>query len=121
MFKKYLTDSNIHYDEKKPGISNLINIYSCLFKKTIKEVLKEIKNKSYKEFKTAVKDAVIEEFKPIKEKYCKLLNNENKIRKIAEEGVKKANLVAKKTINLVYEKVLFTSSEISNIVSAIIP
>ena len=108
-FKKAVTDSdsNICYDEKKPGISNLINIYSCLCGKTIKEVEEEFKNKNYKEFKTAVGEAVIEEFKPIKEKYYNLLNDENKIRKIAEEGVKKANLVAKKTIETVYEKVGF--------------
>ncbi len=109
-FKKAVTDSEntICYDEKKPGISNLIKIYSCISGKTIEEVEEEFKNKSYREFKTCVGEAVVEKFKPIQERYEHLIKKEDKIRKICEEGAKKAALIAKKTLNLVYEKIGFT-------------
>lgn len=107
-FKKSVTDSEnvVRYDkENKPGISNLISIYSAITKKTKEEVEKEFEGKGYGDFKTAVAESVIEELKPLQEKYKELINNPDYLEKIYREGAKKAYEKAHKTLEDVYKKI----------------
>ena len=69
---KATTDSEsiVRFDEEnKPGISNLINIYSALTNKSIDEIENEFKDANYGTFKKCVCDVVIEELSKIREKY----------------------------------------------------
>lgn len=82
------TDSKmiIKYDmENKPGISNLINIYTSLNGKSISEVEQEFEGKNYGEFKKCVADLVVSKILEIQEKYNKYINSEE-IDKILDEG-----------------------------------
>lgn len=82
------TDSEmiIKYDmENKPGISNLINIYTSLNGKTISEVEKEFEGKNYGEFKRCVADIVVEKILEIQKKYNEFINSDE-IDKILDEG-----------------------------------
>lgn len=91
------TDSEMKvlYDlENKPGISNLITLYSVLQNKSIEEVENEFKDANYGTFKKAVADAIINTLKPIQDKYYKILNNKE-LDKILDEGIEKSSKIAK--------------------------
>lgn len=106
--KKAVTDSEgiVRYDvENKPGVSNLIEIYSIITEKTLDEIEKEFKDKGYGIFKECVANAIIEELKPFHEKYNELMENEEYLEKIYTEGSKKAQEKARKTLEDVYNKV----------------
>ena len=92
------TDSemNIKFDfENKPGISNLINIYSCLTGMSIKEIESKYEGCNYGTFKKDVADVVVNTIIPIQNRYYELLNN-NELDMILENGKNKTNEIARK-------------------------
>lgn len=93
----------VKYDvENQPGVSNLMTIYSCLTKKTYKEIEKEFINKNYGVFKTAVADILIQHLQEIQKKYY-LFYEGNEIDKKIEINNKKANDIAKNKINSIHK------------------
>ena len=70
-FKRAVTDSDacVRYGEDKPGISNLMNIYGCVTRKSNEEIEREFEGKGYGDFKLAVGEAVADELAPIQKKY----------------------------------------------------
>lgn len=107
-FKKAVTDSEnkVRYDIKdKPGISNLMSIYSGVTGKTNQEIEKEFDGKGYGDFKIAVAETVIEELKPLQEKYKNLIDNPDYLEEIYKNGAEKAYEIAHKTLKDVYEKI----------------
>lgn len=80
------SDMKVVYDqEKKPGISNLINIYASLTNKNISEVEEMFKNSNYAQFKSAVADVVCSFLEKIQLRYNELINSDE-IDKILREG-----------------------------------
>jgi tryptophanyl-tRNA synthetase len=98
--KSAVTDSEgvIRYDkEKKPGISNLLNIYSILANKTIEELEQEYAGKGYGVFKADLAQVIIDTLTPIQEKYYDLLES-SMLDQVLDEGAEKANKVATETL-----------------------
>jgi tryptophanyl-tRNA synthetase len=98
--KSAVTDSEgiVKFDkENKPGISNLLSIYSILGGKSISEIEGMYEGKGYGDFKGDLADVVVNFFKPIQEKYFDLLES-SELDRILDEGAEKANLVANKTL-----------------------
>ena len=94
------SDMKVLYDPiNKPGISNLINIYSSLTDTKIEEIEEKFKNSNYGEFKTNVADLVINTLKPIKEKYNEYINS-NIINEILDNGKIKTEMIAKEKYQL---------------------
>ena len=97
------TDSEmiVKYDpENKPGISNLITIYSVLSHLSVNEVEEKYKDANYGTFKSEVADLVIQTIKPIQDKYYSLVDSKD-LDKILDDGIKKTNEIAyKKYIEL---------------------
>ena len=107
-FKRAVTDSgsDIVFDEEnKPGISNLLTIYSLFTGKDIASAEKDFEGKGYGEFKSAVGEAVAEGLKPIQAKKADLLNNKDYLFDVLKNGKERANYIAEKTIRKVYKKV----------------
>ena len=107
-FKKAITDSEgiVKYDSlNKPGVSNLIDIYSNLTNKKIEEIEKEFEGKGYGIFKETVANSVIDSLKMFKQKYNELINNPQYLEEIYNEGAEKAKKIAQKTLRDVYEKI----------------
>ena len=102
--------SNIKYDTKKPGLSNLINIYSSLSNHKITDIENEYNGKLYSEFKSNLSDLIIDELSPIQKKYNDLMNDQTYLNNILSDGSNKASYKAKKTISKVYRKVGFVKS-----------
>lgn len=99
------SDNKIIYDrETKPGISNLITIYSSLTGKKIKEVEKEFDGKNYGEFKEKVADAVCDFLEDLQSKYNEFLNS-GKIDKLLDESNKRVSKLAKEKVEDVYKKI----------------
>ena len=106
--KKAVTDSEgvVKYDEEnKPGISNLMEIYGIITKKTMDEIEREFSGEGYGTFKVAVANAIIKELEPFHKKYNELLENPQYLEKIYNEGAIRASQVARKTLKDVYEKI----------------
>ena len=107
-FKKSVTDSEniVRFDkDNKPGISNLMSIYSAITGKNNEEIEKEFSGKGYGDFKMAVAESVIEELRPIQGKYRELINNPSYLEEIYTRGAENARKIASKTLRDVYEKV----------------
>ena len=107
-FKRAVTDSEnvVRFDkENKAGISNLMSIYSAITGKTNEEIEKEFVGKGYGDFKKQVAECVIEELRPIQEKYKELINNPKYLEDIYTKGAERAKIIAEKTLSDVYEKI----------------
>lgn len=110
-FKRAVTDSEteIRYDvEHKPGVSNLIDIYSVVTDKTREEVEHEFTGIGYGEFKLAVGEAVASELRPLQERYTQLLKDKDYIDSRIKENDEKAQYFANKTLRKVQKKVGLT-------------
>ena len=111
-FKRAITDSDtefcVRFDpEKKPGVSNLMSIYSAVTGKSYAEIEAEFDGKGYGVFKPAVGDAVIECLRPIREETTRLLKDKAYLEGVYRDGAQKAGYVAEKTLRKVYKKVGF--------------
>jgi tryptophanyl-tRNA synthetase len=108
-FKKAVTDSDneIRHSKDKPGISNLIEIYTIASGKTIAETEKEFEGKGYGEFKMAVGEAVAAMLKPIQDRFEELSKDKAYIDQIIKNNGEKAQYFANKTLRKVQKKVGF--------------
>jgi tryptophanyl-tRNA synthetase len=102
------SETKIIFDpEKKPGISNLLTIFSEISGKSIKEIEENFKNSNYENFKKALANLLIEYFKPFRERREKLLKRPSFLFKVLEKGRKRAKEIASLTIQEVKEKMGF--------------
>jgi len=104
---KAVTDSGkeIIYDPKrKPGISNLLNIYSLFSEKPIKVLEKEFKGKNYQFFKKSLSALLIEKLSSFREKAKKLAKDREFLKRVFNFGKKRATKIASKKIKLVKKK-----------------
>ncbi|WP_313133668.1 tryptophan--tRNA ligase [Anaerocolumna sp.] len=108
-FKRAVTDSDnqIIYSDDKPGIKNLIDIYSSATGKTVDEVVKEFDGKGYGDFKLAVGESVVSVLKPIQDRVAELSKDKAYIDGIIKANGEKANYYATKTLRKVQKKVGF--------------
>lgn len=97
--------SEVIFDEEnKPGISNLLTIYSAMKDISIKEAEKVFSGSRYGEFKKAVADAVIEELAPFQERYKAILTDKS-YETVLKEGAEKASNIANKTLKNVQKAI----------------
>ena len=108
-FKRAVTDSDneIRMSEDKPGISNLITIYSAVTGKATDEVEKEFDGKGYGDFKLAVGEAVADTLSPIKQKHDEIIKDKKILEQLYRQGAEKAEHVARKTYFKAMKKVGF--------------
>ena len=90
------SEMSVKFDfDNKPGISNLINIYSCMTGMNIKDIEEKYKDSNYGTFKRDVADAVVNVLTPIQNRYNEILKN-NELDTILDEGLNKTSEIAKK-------------------------
>jgi tryptophanyl-tRNA synthetase len=99
------TDSEIRFDaENKPGVSNLLGIYSAVSGKSIRDLEKAFAGKGYGDLKTEVADAVIAVIEPIRSRATELLENTDELDSLLATGSARANELAESTLASVYDK-----------------
>ncbi|MBR4211658.1 MAG: tryptophan--tRNA ligase [Oscillibacter sp.] len=109
-FKRAVTDSetSVRYDpEAKPGVSNLLSIYSAASGKSVADAEAEFSGQGYGAFKTAVGEAVVELFRPIREESERLLSDKAYLEAVYRQGAERARAVAIRTLRKVHRKVGF--------------
>ena len=96
----------IKYDtSKKPGISNLLTIFSLFSGQSIKEIEKKFKGKGYADFKKQLSDLLILKLESFRRKKKELLLREVYVREILERGKKRAQIIASGTLQEVRKKI----------------
>jgi len=101
------TDSGkdiVYNSTKKPGISNLLTIYSLLTLKSIQEIEKQFKKKSYSEFKKSLAKIVTDYLEPFRRKQKELLLREVYVQEILKNGQRRALTIAQETMQEVKER-----------------
>ena len=111
-FKRAVTDSDseIRFDpENKPGVSNLLTIYSCFSGKTIEEAEREFDGKGYGDFKAAVGQVCCDKLIPVQEEYRRILADKAYLEEVMKKGADEASYYARKTLSKVRRKLGFVN------------
>lgn len=108
-FKRAVTDSGseIRYAEDKPGVSNLMNIYSCFTGKTIEEIEREFDGRGYGDFKAAVGETAADALAPVRERFNQLLADKAGLEAQMKKGAEEASYYARRTLAKVQKKLGF--------------
>jgi tryptophanyl-tRNA synthetase len=103
--QRAVTDSgnDIHFHESKPGVSNLLCIYSNIANKSIEQLEKEYSGKGYGVFKNDLAQNLIEFLKPIQKKYSELRQDQAAMNVILKDGAGRAQQLAQMTLDKVHE------------------
>lgn len=102
------SDGHIHYDPiNKPGISNLLEIYSIISNQSIEDLEKQYDGKGYGEFKTDLAEVVGAELEKIQARY-KEITTGSYLDDVLEAGANKARPIARKKLAKVERKIGIT-------------
>lgn len=99
------SDTVIKYDvENKPGLSNLMTIYSVLSGKTYAQLEADYEGKMYGHLKVDLAELVVETLRPVQDKYHDLMKNRDHLDVLMKKGADRARVRAAATLKAVYEK-----------------
>ncbi|MGD9605377.1 MAG: tryptophan--tRNA ligase [Bacilli bacterium] len=104
--KSAVTDSEaiVRYDqENKPGIANLMTIYSVITDKSFSEIEVMYANKGYGDFKGDLAEIVVKEIEQIQDRYRYYVHSEE-LENLLNKGREQAHLLAQKKLAAVYAK-----------------
>jgi len=97
------SESSVRYDlDKKPGVSNLLTIYSAFSGTSIPDLEKKYEGSGYGDFKKDLAEVSIEALKPVREKFNDIRNSRELIEAL-KNGAERANAIAEKTMIRVKE------------------
>ncbi|WP_345476755.1 tryptophan--tRNA ligase [Nesterenkonia rhizosphaerae] len=108
--KSAVTDdgAEIRFDrESKPGISNLLTIYSTLTGKAIEDIVAEYEGKMYGHLKVDLADIAVAQLGPIRDRALQLLDDPAELDALLAKGAAKARAVAAETLATAYERIGF--------------
>lgn len=103
-----VTDSegSVRFDRAaKPGVSNLLVIYSALSGTAIPALEDEYAGRGYGDFKRALADLVVAEFGPVRERALALLDDPAELDRVLADNAERAAAVADRTLATVYDRV----------------
>ena len=107
--KRAVTDSGkeVKVDKSRPGISNLVNMYSLITGTTVQAVEKQFEGKLYSDFKSELGNVTAEYLAPIQQKYAEISKDKTYLESVLTKGAESAYYRARKTLTKVYRKVGF--------------
>lgn len=105
--KKAVTDSGseIVYSDEKPALKNLLNVYSFLTDRTLKDIQDQYQGKGYGDFKADLAEVVVSFLAPFQERLRNISDEE--VSAILKAGAEKARVIAAAKMNEVKRKVGF--------------
>lgn len=89
----------------KPGITNLLTIYSAVTGLNVNQIEKRYQNKNYGQFKSELAQEVVKFLTPIQERYQAIYQDREKLAKILAKGEQKAQNISQKTLNRAYQEI----------------
>ncbi len=97
------SDGEVRFDpENKPGISNLLSIYSVFSGISVEQLEKDYQGSGYGNFKKDLVEIVVDALAPIQQKYNDVMNS-GELDQILKDGAEKAEVIAQKTLRRVKE------------------
>ena len=110
-FKRAVTDSGaeVRFSEEKPGVSNLMTIYSCFTGKSFAEIEAEFAGKGYGDFKAAVGEATADALAPVQTEFNRLMGDKAYLEDVMKRGAEQASYYARKTLSKVRRKIGFVN------------
>lgn len=107
--KTAVTDSGreVRAAEDKPALTNLLTIFSAVTGEPVEVIEERFAGKGYGDFKTELAEALVGFLEPIQQRYEQIIGDEAGLGEVLESGAQKAQAVASKTLNEVYERVGF--------------
>ncbi len=108
-FKRAVTDSegSVSVGENRLAMNNLIGIYSAVTGMTAEQIQNEFEGKGYSEFKVKLAEAVIEELRPIRENYDRIIKDRASLEEIYKSGAETAAKLSRRVLTKVKKKVGF--------------
>ncbi len=105
--KRATTDSlrEIRFDEKRPGIYNLLSVYQLLTGKERVDIENHFAGKSYKDLKEQLAEVIIESLRPLQERYDELTGEEGYLDQMLARGAERAEAYAENKLQQVYQKI----------------
>jgi tryptophanyl-tRNA synthetase len=107
-----VTDSgtDIRFDpDEKPGVSNLLTIYSALADRSVTDLEEEYAGRGYGDLKRDLADAVVEFVTPFRDRTLELLEDQQHLMDILESGRRQAAAIAEQTLRDVFQRVGFAA------------
>ena len=102
------TDGVVRFDrDQKPGVSNLLAIYSALSGQSIESIADEYDGRGYGDLKKGLADVVIGEFEPVRARALDLLSDPAELDRLLATNADRAAEVAEATLATAYERVGF--------------
>lgn len=102
------TDGEVRFDrEHKPGVSNLLTIFSVLSGRSVPELEQEFAGRGYGDFKKALAEVVVDEFEPIRARALELLDDPAELDRLLGVNADRASEVAEATLATVYDRIGF--------------
>lgn len=113
-FRRAVTDSDtvVRYAEDKPGICNLMSIYSAMTGRDFASIEREFEGKGYGDFKLAVGECVADKLEPIHREFDRLSGDKAYLLQVCSDGARAAIGLSRRTLEKVYHKVGFVKSEL---------
>ncbi len=104
------SENEIRFDpEQKPGVSNLLTIFSALTARPVDELEASYAGQGYGALKGDLADAVVEMVTPFRDRTLELLEGEQQLAEVLQQGIQQAGEVAEATLRDVYERVGFVA------------
>jgi tryptophanyl-tRNA synthetase len=107
-----VTDSGteIRFDpDQKPGVSNLLTIYSALTATSVTELEAEYAGRGYGDLKKELAECVVAFVTPFRERALELLADQAYLTDVLRRGAETAGAVAQATLRDVYQRVGFVA------------
>ena len=105
-------DGEIRFDrEAKPGVANLLTIYSVLAGRSVEDVVNEYSGRGYGDLKKGLAEVVTESFTPIRERTQELLADPAELDRILAKAADRASEVADATLAKVYDRIGFLTTK----------
>lgn len=110
-FKRAVTDSGaeVRFSPDKPGVSNLMTIYSCFSGKSFAEIEAEFAGKGYGDFKLAVGEVTADALLPVQNEFNRLMGDKAYLESVMKSGAEQASYYARKTLSKVRRKIGFVN------------
>ncbi|WP_082043686.1 tryptophan--tRNA ligase [Mobilicoccus massiliensis] len=96
----------VRYDEvEKPGVSNLLRIYSALDGRSIDQLERDYEGSGYGDLKKDLAEVVVGVLGPIRERATELLDDPAELDRILADGAERVRPIAAATLERVYDRV----------------
>ena len=105
------TEGSVRFDrEAKPGVSNLLGIFSLITGETVPALEARFAGQGYGALKGELADALVAHIEPIRDRANELLTDTAELDSLLAEGAHRANAMAEETLAKVYERIGFIAA-----------